>query len=313
MQSEIPTVKLKGSGDELPVIGFGAGTKWRIAKASGETKDQYIEELAQQVANAISAGFNHIDAAEAYKTHQEVGAGIKNSDTPRDKIFLTDKYTPWSWAWRKGTGPLESLTLSLEKMNLSYVDLYLLHVPNITPESAGIDLKEAWRQMEEILDRKMAKNIGVSNFDVESLEYIQKVGKYQPVVNQIEFNAYMQQQSPGILKYCRENDIVIEGYSPLAPLTKGRPGPLDDILPGIVNKYKKSELQILLRWVIQNGVVAVTTSGKQERLMESLDIFDFQLSDEDFKLITETGKGKLFRGFIGDRYDKFNDVLYEDL
>ncbi|SCV04732.1 LAME_0H20802g1_1 [Lachancea meyersii CBS 8951] len=313
MTVDIPVVELSGSGDKLPVIGFGSGTKWRIAKATGETKDQYIDELAEQITNAIDAGFTHIDAAEAYKTHQEVGAGIRKSGVARDKIFLTDKYTPWSWAWRKGTGPLGSLELSLKLMELDYVDLYLIHVPNITPENAGIDLKEAWRQMEVILERKLARNIGVSNFDVESLEYIKKIGKYQPVVNQIEFNAYMQQQSPGILKYCRDNNIVVEGYSPLAPITKGRPGPLDTVLSTIAAKYHKSEMQILLRWVIQNGIVAVTTSGNVDRIKESLDIFDFELSKEDFTQITKLGQEKKFRGFFEDRYSQFDSILYDDL
>ncbi|SCU95572.1 LADA_0G16314g1_1 [Lachancea dasiensis] len=312
MTLTIPTTRLAGSGDELPVIGFGSGTKWRVAKASGDKKDQYIDELAEQVTSAIENGFNHIDAAEAYKTHEEVGSGIRKSGVARDQVFLTDKYTPWSWAWRKGTGPLESLTLALEKMQLDYVDLYLVHTPGVTHETAGIDLKEAWRQMEVIYERGLAKNIGVSNFDVESLELIKSVGKYQPVVNQIEFHPYMQQQSPGIIKYCRENNIVLEGYSPLTPL-KAKPGPLDDVLPGIAKKYGKSELEVLLRWVIQNEVVAITTSAKVERIRESLNIFDFELSKEDFALITQVGRGKKFRNFMVDLYSPFDDVLYKDL
>lgn len=313
MNSKIPTLRLKGSGDEIPIIGFGSGTKWRIAKASGEKKDQFITELADQVTSAINAGFNHIDAAEAYKTHPEVGRGVKNSGVPRDKLWITDKYTPWSWDWRKGTGPLESLSLSLEKMQMSYVDLYLLHVPFITVQTAGIDLKEAWRQMEEIYDRGLAKNIGVSNFDVESLEYITKIGKYLPVVNQIEFNAYLQQQSPGIIAYCKDHDIVVEGYSPLVPLTKGRPGPLDKLLPALAEKYHKSELQILLRWVTQNGVVVITTSAQQARVKESVNIFDFELTAEDFDSITKIGREKIFRGFMGEQYSKYDDTLYKDL
>ncbi|KAM3160359.1 hypothetical protein ACU8KH_04487 [Lachancea thermotolerans] len=313
MVADIPTVELKGSGDKLPVIGFGSGTKWRIAKAEGEKKDQFIQELADQVSNAIKAGFNHIDAAEAYKTHPEVGAGIANSGVPREKLWVTDKYTPWSWTWRKGKGPLESLELSLGKMQMQYVDLYLVHVPFINPETAGIDLKEAWRQMEEIYDRGWAKNIGVSNFDVESLEYIRTIGKYQPVVNQIEFSAYMQQQSPGIISYCKKHGIAIEGYSPLVPLTKGKPGPLDDILPLMAKKYGKSELQILLRWVVQNGVIAITTSAQLKRIDESLDIFDFELSSEDFTSITEVGKTKIFRNFMTDLYGKYDSIIYKDL
>lgn len=308
-----PGITLKGSGDLLPSIGFGSGTKWRIAKSSGETKGVYIDALADQVTNAIQCGFNHIDTAEAYKTYKEVGTGISNAQVPRKTLWITDKYTPWSWEWRKGSGPLESLTLSLKEMNLDYVDLYMIHVPNITTKTAGIDLKEAWLQMEEIYTRKMARNIGVSNFDVESLEYIKSFAKHQPVVNQIEFSAYMQQQSPGILKYCRENNIVVEGYSPLVPLTKGKPGPLDEILPGIAAKYGKSQLQVLLRWVTQNGIVVITTTGKKERLNESLNIFDFELSKEDFDQITNVGREKILRNYMHMLYEKYDDNLYADL
>lgn len=311
---DIPMFPLEGSCVGIPAIGFGSGTKWRIRKASGETKDEFIDVLASQVTNALDLGFRHIDVAEAYKTHPEVGLGISNSCVPRDKIFLTDKYSPWSWDWRKGSGPLESLKLSLEKMNVPYVDLYLLHVPSISVENAGIDLKEAWRQMEQIYEKKLALNIGVSNFDVESLEYIKSFSKHQPVVNQIEFHAYSQQQTPGIIKYCKSNKILLAGYSPLVPITNPEPGPLDDILPKLAKKYGKTEAQILLRWVIQNEIVVITTSQKKERLSEYLKIFDFELSKEDFDIITKEGRKKIIRNMLDETFYKWKDhELYSDL
>ncbi|KAH3900807.1 related to NADPH-dependent alpha-keto amide reductase [Saccharomycodes ludwigii] len=295
----------------IPIIGFGSGTKWRITKSSGETKGKFIQQLADQVKNAIEVGFNHIDTAEAYKTHDEVGVGIKESGIPREKLWITDKYTTWSWLWRKGTGPLDSLTISLKKMDLEYVDLYLLHTPTITLETSGITLKEAWKQMETIYESGLAKNIGVSNFSVADLEYIKSFGKYKPQVNQIEFHAYLQAQTPGIVKYCFDNGIIVEGYSPLTPITKARPGPLDNLLTNLAEKYGKSELQILLRWVTQYGVVVLTTSSKRERLLEAIDIFSFELSKQDFEEISKIGKQKVFRSVFNENYDKYNNVLYD--
>lgn len=234
----IPTVKINSTGSEIPILGFGSGTKWRIAKQTGETKGQFIDVLVEQVKDAIDAGFNHIDTAEAYCTHEEVGKALADYKSSREKIWVTDKYHPNSWAKRKCTGPIESIRLALKTMDLEYLDLYMLHRPDITKENAGIELEEAWRQMEQIFEEGLARNIGVSNFSVSSLEKIKSFCKYLPMVNQIEFNPYLQEQSPGILEYCQNNDIIVEAYSPLSPLFRARPGPLDDILPGLVESIK---------------------------------------------------------------------------
>lgn len=309
----IPTYKIKRTGCEIPIIGFGSGTKWRIAKTTGENKDQFMDELTKQIVSAVDCGFNHIDTADVYRTHQEVGSGLDECCLPRNKLWVTDKYHANSSTLLNSKGPRHSLEMSLQKLHLTYIDLYLIHSPEVTLEKAGIDLKEAWRQMEELYEVGLAKNIGVSNFDVPSLQYILTFAKYPPMVNQIEFNPYLQQQSPGIIEYCKRNDILIEAYSPLVPLTGGRPGPLCDVLPALSRKYGKSEMQILLRWAIQNNVVVLTTSSRKERLEESLAIFDFELSPEDFNQITRIGRQKIFRGFFGRMYSKYDNDLYKDL
>lgn len=291
----IPTVKINSTGSEIPILGFGSGTKWRIAKHSGETKGQFIDELVEQVKDAIDAGFNHIDTAEAYSTHEEVGNALANSKSRRQKLWVTDKYHPNSWTMRKCSGPIESIRLALKTMDLEYFDLYMLHRPDITKESAGIDLEEAWMQMEQIFEQGLAKNIGVSNFPVSALEKIKSFCKYMPTVNQIEFNPYLQEQSPGILEYCQNNDIIVEAYSPLSPLFRARPGPLDDILPGLVEKYKVTETQLLIRWAIQRGVIVLTTSSKKERLIEILHCLKFELEAEDVDLISIVGRKKHYQ------------------
>lgn len=310
MTNSIPKVTIPATGCQIPIIGFGSGTKWRIEKTTGDTKDQFIQVLADQISNAIQTGYTHIDTAEAYFTHPEVGQGIMKSGVPRSELWVTDKYNPSSFQWRKSTGPLDSLQRALGEINLEYVDLYMLHRPDINVENAGLTLREAWIQMEELYEKGLAKNIGVSNFSVENLKYLEQFAKIMPMVNQIEFNPYLQEQSPGIINYCKEKGIVIAAYSPLSPLNRARPGPLDAVLPDMEKKYGLDESLLLLRWAIQNGVVVLTTSSKQERLLETLKVLDFELEDDDFKTITSIGREKIYRWCCKALFDKYNDKLY---
>lgn len=310
----IPTFTLPVTGDKIPALGFGSGTAWKLQKRSRPEDKQHepVEELIEGTKAAILAGFTHIDTAEAYSTHYEVGQGIKKSGVPRSQLFVTDKYSPGSPGTQKTSGPYETLQNALRTLELDYVDLYLLHTPRITPETIGITLEEAWLQVENIFKDGLAKNVGVSNFSVEYLERINKVATVvKPQVNQIEFHAYLQGQSPRILEFAKEHDILIEAYSPLAPLFRARPGPLDDILPELEKKYAKNESQILLRWVYQQGILPLTTSSKVERLIDALNIFTFELDQEDFDKITKLGKEKIARHFAADLYGKYDDELYK--
>lgn len=295
---KIPAFKLKGTGDEIPAIGFGSGTAWRIKKwekRDEKNGDELITELVDQVKSAIDNGFRHIDTAEAYFTHKEVGAGIKASGIAREELFVTDKWSPGVFKLTGSKGPKESLARTLEELQLDYVDLYLLHSPQ--KNEGEISTEDAWLELEDLVKEGKVKNIGVSNHSVEWLEKIAKVATIVPAVNQIEFHAYLQDQTPGIVEYAKKNGILLEAYSPLAPIIRARPGPLDDLLPSLVDKYNKSETVILLRWVYQQGILPLTTSSKPERLADSLNVFTFELDDEDVKKITEVGKQKHFQGF----------------
>lgn len=311
---KIPTFTLSTTNSKIPAIGFGSGTAWKIQKRSRpeDQRNDPIEELIQGTKDAILAGFNHIDTAEAYSTHYEVGQGIKQSGVARSQLFVTDKYSPGSPGTSKTSGPYESLNIALKTLELDYVDLYLLHTPRISPDTVGITLEEAWLQMEKLYKEGKAKNVGVSNFSIEYIERIQKVATViKPQVNQIEFHAYLQGQTPGIMEYAQKNDILIEAYSPLAPLFRARPGPLDDILAELVEKYGKTESQVLLRWVYQQGVLPLTTSSKVERLIDALNIFTFELEQEDVEKITKIGKEKIARHFASDMYGKYDQELYK--
>lgn len=167
--------------------------------------------------------------------------------------------------------------------------------------------------MGRLLKEGHVKNIGVSNLTVDDLKEILEVATIKPQVNQIEFHPYLLNQTPEMKKFNDDNSIFTVAFSPLVPILKAKPGPLDDTLVLLAEKYGKTETQIILRWVYQNGVLPVTTSSEKERLQHALDIFQFELEKEDMNKITELGKKKIFRGAIQSFFTKYNDKLKEEL
>ncbi|CAI8508855.1 unnamed protein product [Hanseniaspora opuntiae] len=259
-------------------IGFGVGSYWRIYKS--ENKVDFVPDLVEQLKTAIESGFKMIDGAEAYNTYPEIGAALKETGVKREDIWITDKYLSKSYELRGSTGPIDSLNRALGLMDIDYVDMYLLHSPTITKENAGITLEEAWQQCEQLVEAGKAKQIGVSNFRVDDLERIMKICKIKPMCNQIEFHPYLQAQSPGIREYF-DNPILA-------------------IVDRLSKKYNKTTSQVLLRWCTQLGVLALTTTSSAERIRQSLDIFDFELTDDEMIEIINTKDAKFFRGWGKD-------------
>ncbi|CUM66084.1 uncharacterized protein PRCAT00003738001 [Priceomyces carsonii] len=293
------------NGKTIPAVGFGTGTKWyKFGNDEVDTK------LVSTLERAIKVGFDHIDGAEVYGTEVEIGKAVKESGIKRDDIFLTTKYFAGDGSYTthsKEANPYESLKASLKKLQVDYVDLYLLHAPFIKKESHGFTLVEAWNYLEKLVEDGYAKSIGVSNFAVDDLkEILASNPKIKPAINQIEFNAYLQNQTPGIVEFTQEHGILVEAYSPLGPIVKGSPGPLDDTLKNLSKKYSKSEGQILLRWVLQRNILPITTSGNEERRKQFIDIFDFKLTTEEENEITKIGSKKVLRQYWTKEYSKFD-------
>lgn len=272
------------NGNKIPAISiFGTGTAWFKTDESKINSD--LIKLAEYVLSL--PGVVHIDAAEVYRTSPELGKALANSKKPREEIWITEKFS------KLRKTPREALEYSLKTLSIDYVDLYLLHDPFYTEEKPGYDVVQAWKYLEELYKEGKAKNIGVSNFRKEDLQKILEVAEIKPVVNQIEYSAFLQNQTPGIYDFAKQNNILLEAYSPLGPITavKDKSGPFYTYLDELSTKYDKAHSDILLRWVYQRGVLPITTSSKPERIAKTnQEVWEFELTDEEVTKITELGE-----------------------
>lgn len=291
-------------GNTIPAIGYGTGTAWF------KTNDDQVDKNLVNILNiAIEKGFTHIDGAEIYKTSNEIGKAIEQND--RSKLFITEKFNVGDSSHKNFSpfkSPYESLKHSLEhKLKTDHVDLYLLHSPFVEKSAHGFDLVEAWKYLEKLKEDGLAKSIGVSNFSVDDLKKILDSDyKFKPAVNQIEYSPYLQNQTPGIIEFSQQEGILVEAYGPLGPLSKGKPGPIDSLIEKLSTKYNKAEEQILLKWVLQKNILPLTTSSKESRIIKFLDIFDFELTQDEVDEITKLGKGKTLRQFWNTEYSKYD-------
>ncbi|KHC30639.1 hypothetical protein MGQ_05232 [Candida albicans P76067] len=297
------TFKTK-SGDELS-IGTGTGTKWK----KDSKLDEINQELVDQILLAIKLGYRHIDTAEVYNTQAEVGEAIKQSGIPREQLWITTKYNPgWNDIKASSASPQESIDKALKQLGTDYIDLYLIHQPFFTEENThGYSLIDTWKVLIEAKKQGKIREIGVSNFAIKHLEALKEVSEpeFYPVVNQIESHPFLQDQSKNITKYSQENNILVEAFSPLTPASRLDVNPLTEYLEELSKKYNKSLGQLLLRYTLQRGILPITTSAKESRIKESLDVFDFELTKEEFDKITEIGNANPHRVFF---HEAFKDL-----
>ena len=247
------------NGINMPILGFGV---FRI------TDEKECEEI---VLNALKAGYRHIDTASAYGNEKAVGKAIKKSGIAREELFVTTKL------WVTDTnydGAKKALQTSLDNLGLDYVDLYLIHQPYN-------DYYGAWRALEELYKEGKVKAIGVDNFTQERLADFVTFNKIIPAVNLVEVNALYQRHEDH--EYMLDKNIQMEAWSPLAA-GKGKLFEIP-LLISLAQKYNKSVAQIVLRWLAQRKIVSVAKTTNFERMTENLDIFDFNISDEDMNLI----------------------------
>ncbi len=248
------------NGIEMPILGFGV---FQISDPA---------ECERAVLDAIEIGYCHIDTAASYQNETQVGNALRTSGVKRDEMFVTTKL------WLQDSnyeGTKAQFERSLNRLQMEYLDLYLIHQPY------G-DVHGAWRAMEELLEAGKVRAIGVSNFQPDRLADLMAFNRIKPAVNQVEVNPFNQQLHA--VPWMKAKGIQAEAWAPFA---EGRNNLFaNPVLTEIGKQYGKSVGQVVLRWVVQRGVVALAKSVHKERMMENIDVLDFELSASDMDKIT---------------------------
>ncbi len=263
--TSIPAVTLH-DGVEIPQLGFG------VFQVPPEDTQETVEE-------ALAAGYRHIDTAGAYRNEAGVGAAIAAADLAREDVFVTTKL----WNSEQGyDSTLRAFDKSLERLGMDRLDLYLIHWP-MPSEDRYLD---TWRAFERLNEEGVARSIGVSNFRVEDLERLKAEAEHLPSVNQIELHPRLQQAE--LRAWHDDHGVVTEAWSPLAQ------GELLDYetVATVASRHEKTPAQTILRWHLQLGNVVIPKSVTPERIRENIEIFDFELSEDDMAALARLDAGE---------------------
>jgi diketogulonate reductase-like aldo/keto reductase len=245
------------NGIKMPLLGLGV-------------YDMYNKEAEQAVLDALEIGYRLIDTAALYNNETEIGNAIIHSSLPRNQVFVTTKVGDHDQGYDT---TLRAFDISLQKLQMDYVDLYLVHWPIKGKR------KDTWKALEKLYADKRVRAIGVANYLVPFLEELNTYASTAPVLNQVEFTPWLFQKD--LLDYCATKKIQLQSYS---PITRGQK--LDDPrLLKLCNKYGKSPAQIVLRWNIEHGISTIPKSSSKKRLQENFGVLQFTLSDEDVTLM----------------------------
>ena len=255
--------KVLSNGIKIPSIGFGT-------YKSGDNN-----ETAEIVKYALECGYRQIDTASFYGNEVGIGNAIKESKVKREDIFLVTKL------WNDDHGydkTIEAFNNSLKRLQVEYLDLYLIHWPNKLNA-------ETWRAFEDLYKAGKVKAIGVCNFKIGHLEELKKTAKILTMVNHVE--VHPQSSKNEMLNYCIENNIQLIAWS---PIMRGKLF-TNELMLNLSEKYQKSVAQVILRWHIQRGVIPIPKSSNKTRIKENLNVFDFEISNEDMKSIYMLNEG----------------------
>lgn len=252
------------NGIEMPILGFGV---FQVPPA--ETENVVVE--------AIKSGYRSIDTAAAYRNEEAVGRAVKRCGIARDELFITTKLWIQDAGYEKAKKAFE---VSRQKLQMDYVDLYLIHQP------LG-DVHGAWRAMEELYKEGKIRAIGVSNFQPDRLMDIITFNEIVPAVNQVETHVFHQQIENQ--KFMQDNGVQIMSWGPFA---EGKNNMFtNEVLTSIAKEHNKTVAQVVLRWLIQREVVVIPKSVRRERMDENFNVFDFELSTEDMQQIKTLDQG----------------------
>lgn len=245
------------NGIQMPLLGLGV-------------YNMHSAEAEAAIHAALETGYRLIDTAASYGNEAEVGNAIRNSAIPRSEIFVTTKVANTDQGYDNA---LRAFDASMQKLNIDYIDLYLLHWPIKNTR------KETWQAVEKLYTEKRVRAVGVANYLVPFLEELKTYATVIPVVNQAEFTPYLFLKD--LLQYSKQHAIQLQAYSPIVRGKKNN----DPKLTAIADKYNKTPVQIILRWAVQHGVSTIPKSSNPERIKQNFDIFNFSISDNDMMLI----------------------------
>ncbi len=251
-------------GISMPIFGIGV---WRMEPG---------RQTREAVSTALELGYIHIDAASMYKNEEDVGDAVKQSGLYRDKIFITTKVYSQEVGY---DSTLEACERSLQKLKLSYIDLYLIHKP-----VKGFR-QNTWKALEKLKHEGICRSIGVSNFSPRHLQEIFEICEFSPVVNQIEMNPFLAQKT--IADYCREKNIHITGFCPLARTEKST----DPTLVDIADECGKSWAQVMIRWGLQKQITTIPKSVNAQRIRENSEVFNFELNEDQMARLDGLDQG----------------------
>jgi aldehyde reductase len=316
MAATQPSLKLN-SGYDMPQVGLGT---WQSKPG----------EVTASVITAIEAGYRHIDGARIYQNEPEVGAAVKakiaDGTVKREDLFITSKL--WNNAHRPDC-VLPAIKRTLADLELEYVDLYLVHWPmglqpgeTLIPLDADgkpildneTDLADTWKAMEELVKLGLAKSIGVSNFNKRQIENILKIATIPPANNQIEMHPYFTQRK--LVDYCHSKGITVTAYSPFGcpthPMFPGAKCLEEPKILEVGKKYGQGANHVIIRWLIQRGVIAIPKSVTKSRIIDNFNVFDFTLTEDDIKDVESLDKGPKGRinsepHMLGSKDYGFND------
>jgi len=245
------------NGVEMPVFGLGTF----LSERGDVTR--------KAVLHALEAGYRHIDTAAIYGNEADVGAGVRESGIPREEIFITTK------VWNDDQGydsTLRAFETSLKRLKMDYVDLYLIHWP-VTGKRL-----DTWRAFTHLYEQKRCRAIGVSNYTIRHLKELAD-SPIVPMVNQFELHVFNTRKE--LVNYCMENGVAVTSYSPLSRGKKLA----NSSLAAIASRYHKTSAQVAIRWVLQQGLIAIPKSVHRDRIFENAQVFDFEITPADMELL----------------------------
>ena len=251
-------------GVSMPLFGIGV---WRMEPG---------RETREAVTLALELGYIHIDTASMYKNEEDVGASVQESNLPRENLFITSKVHTSEVGY---DSTLEAFERSLQKLKLSYIDLYLIHKP-----VEGFR-QNTWKALEKLKKDGICRSIGVSNFSPRHLDEILEICEFIPTVNQIEMNPFLAQKT--ISEYCRAKNIHITGFCPLARTEKSK----DPAIVDVANECGKTWAQVMIRWSLQKQITTIPKSVKPQRIRENSDVFDFELNEKQMQSLDDLDQG----------------------